>query len=101
MKKHQEKVDKAFRENGWQYWSPLSMFARLAEETGEVGRVMNHLFGEKPKKDTEEKEKLGEELGDVIYACICIANSQGIDLDEEIKKSIAKMAKRDMSSLKR
>lgn len=101
MKKYQEEIDQAFRDNGWQYWSPLSQYARLGEETGEVGKAMNHLFGEKPKKAADGNEELGEELGDVIYTCICIANSQGIDLDREVKKSIAKMTKRDMRSIKR
>ena len=95
MKDHQEAVDTWFRDKGWEYWHPLSQFARLAEETGELARVLNHLYGEKPKKDSEQKQALEDEIGDICYTLICMANSQGIDLDQAIKLSIRKVAKRD------
>lgn len=77
------------------YWSPLSIFARIAEEVGEVGRLLNHLYGDKPKKQEEAKQHLGEEIMDVMFACICLANSHGIDLDAEFKKVMEKAYGRD------
>ena len=77
------------------YWSPLSILTRMAEEVGEVARIVNHKFGDKPKKATEEHEDLGDELADVIYAVICMANSQGIKLDEHLERAIAKLETRD------
>ena len=77
------------------YWSPLSILTRMAEEVGEVARIVNHKFGDKPKKASEEHEDLGDELADVIYTVICMANSQGIQLDEHLERAIAKLETRD------
>lgn len=95
MKKYQKELDKFFRKNKWPYWPPLVILARLFEEGGELARVMNHLYGKKPKKQSEKKQDLEEEIGDVLYTLICLANSSGIDLDKAIKKSLSKVAKRD------
>ena len=51
MNQHQQTLDKWFKEKGWEYWSPLSILARLMEETGEFARLVNHLYGDKPKRD--------------------------------------------------
>ncbi|MBS3098952.1 nucleotide pyrophosphohydrolase [Candidatus Pacearchaeota archaeon] len=56
--------------------------ARLSEETGEIAREMNHLYGTKKKKFSEEKKELGQELSDVIFTVCCIANNSGINLQE-------------------
>ncbi|MFA6022592.1 MAG: MazG nucleotide pyrophosphohydrolase domain-containing protein [Candidatus Pacearchaeota archaeon] len=69
-----------------QYWPVFEQFARLAEETGEVGRELNHLYGTKKKKSDEDKKDLGQELVDVIFTIACIANSQKIDLQEAWNK---------------
>lgn len=90
MKKYQEEIDEQFKKEGWKYWPPLSMFARLAEEVGEVARLLNAMFGKKKKKSSEATQDLGEELADVIFTCICIANSQGIDLDKAMRKVVDK-----------
>lgn len=95
MEKYQKELDKFFKKMDWPYWPPLSILARLTEETGEVARLLNHLYGHKPKKTTEEKQNLEEEIGDVIYTLICLANSQGINLDKAIKKSLDKVKTRD------
>lgn len=73
-----------------QYWPIHEMFARLAEEVGEVGREINHLYGNKKKKPEEKENTLGQELVDVIFTIACIANSQAINLTEEWKKSMEK-----------
>ena len=65
------------------------------EETGELARLVNHLHGPKKKKSDEAKQDLEEEMGDIIYTLICYANSNNLDLDRAIKKSFAKVIKRD------
>ena len=95
MRKYQKQVDDWFKQEGWQYWHPLSQLARITEENGELARVINHLHGEKPKKTSEKEQELEEEIGDAIYVLICLANSQKIDLDRAVQKSIDKVAKRD------
>ncbi len=82
------------------YWPPLSQFARVAEEVGEVGRLLNHMYGSKPKKVEEARQELGEELADVIFALVCIANRHKINLNEEIEKVLVKAKVRDKNRFK-
>ncbi len=95
MKKHQETLDKWFKEKGWPYWAPLSILARLFEECGEFARLVNHVYGEKKKKESEVVQDMEEEIGDILYTLICFANANNIDLDRAIEKSINKVMKRD------
>ncbi len=69
--------------------------ARIPEEVGELARLLNHLHGPKPKKTTEPEQELGEELADIIFAIICLANSQSIDLQTSLEKVIQKVWDRD------
>ncbi|QED48416.1 nucleotide pyrophosphohydrolase [Cytobacillus dafuensis] len=64
------------------YFSPLAMIARLTEELGELAREVNHQFGEKPKKETETEKAIEEEMGDMLFVLICLANSLNINLEE-------------------
>ena len=77
------------------YWSLLSQLARLSEEVGEVARLLNHMYGDKPKKKEEAKQQLGGELADVLFNIICMANAHNIDLDKECEKSLDKLRVRD------
>jgi NTP pyrophosphatase (non-canonical NTP hydrolase) len=77
------------------YWSPLSMICAIMEELGEVAREINCLEGYKPKKSKERNSYLGEELADLIFSLICIANYYKIDLGEELNATINKYFKRD------
>ncbi len=95
MKKYQEELDKWFKEHNWEYWSPLSILARLFEEGGEFARLVNHLYGDKPKKSSEKEQELEEEIGDILYTLICFANANNVDLDRAIRKSIDKVTVRD------
>lgn len=95
MEKYQKAIDEWVQGYAEPYWPPLSIFARIAEEVGEVGRILNHTYGSKPKKTTEKEQKLGEELADVIFSVITLANSQHIDLDKEMEKVIQKSIDRD------
>lgn len=99
MKKHlqyyQNLIDDSVQKYEKPYWEPLSILARLSEEVGEVARILNHQFGDKPKKPGEEHDDLADELADVMYAVLCLANSQGIALDEAMERAIAKLETRD------
>jgi NTP pyrophosphatase (non-canonical NTP hydrolase) len=80
---------------GGGYWSPHENLARIAEEVGELARLLNHLHGPKPKKASEASQELGEELADILFAIACLANSQDIDLGDSLEGVIAKVWRRD------
>lgn len=81
MKDMQKEVDAYIGQFKEGYFSPLAMMARLTEEMGELAREVNHYYGEKPKKTTEKERSIEEELGDVLFVMICMANSLNIDLE--------------------
>lgn len=95
FKQNQKDVDKWIGQYKLGYFKPMEILARLTEEVGEVARELNHKFGPKKKKKTEESVELSEELADVIYTVICLANSQKIDLDRAWKKMMKKLYTRD------
>lgn len=95
MKKYQEELALWFKDNNWPYWSPLSILARLYEECGEFARLVNHQFGDKKKKLEEPEQDFEDEIGDILYTLICFANSNNLDLDRAIRKSIDKSMNRD------
>lgn len=77
------------------YFSPLAQMARLTEEVGELAREVNHYYGEKPKKTTEAANTVAEELGDVLFVTMIMANSLDIDLTETFHKNMEKFNARD------
>jgi len=91
----QREVDEWVRTVGGGYWSPLVNLARIAEEVGETARLVNHLYGPKPKKPTEAPQELGTELADILFAVICMANSEGIDLQDSFARVMEKYRVRD------
>lgn len=95
LREAQALVDTWMADRGWGYWQPLSQLARLTEEIGELARVVNHLYGEKPKKSTESVQDLGLEMADVVYTLICLANSQGIDMQSSLEQVLEKYRYRD------
>lgn len=95
FKDAQKELDDWVQQYEVPYWPPLAQLAALAEETGEVARILNHLYGAKKKKVEESKQELGEEIMDVIFSAMCLANSHGIDLDEEWKRKMDKCTGRD------
>lgn len=82
----QKDVDNWTRQFSPQYWPALEMMARLTEETGEVARELNHMYGTKKKKPMEDTRGLGQELSDVLFTLCCIANSHKINLQDEWKR---------------
>ena len=91
---YQKRIDAILQPYEKPYWHPLSQLARIIEEVGEMARILNHKFGDKPLK-AGEVDDLEDELGDVIYSLICLANSQSIDLDKAVDRAIYKMEVRD------
>jgi len=95
----QEKIDAWIQEHGG-YWTPLSMFSSIIEECGELAREINHLEGFKPKKPTEKKGDIGEELADLLFSVICLANYYKIDLREKLDQVLEKYTNRDAKRFK-
>ena len=91
----QKQIDEILQPYEKPYWSPLSNIARLVEEVGEVARIINHKYGDKPKKSTELDDDLEDELADVLWTVICLANQEGINLDRGIKRAVDKLLIRD------
>ena len=91
----QADVDAWIQQVGGGYWSPHANLARITEEVGELARVLNHQYGPKPKKPDEEAQELGEELADIVFAVICLANSEGIDLQASLQQVLDKVWVRD------
>ena len=95
IKEAQEIIDKWINATGVRYFSELTSLAQLVEEVGEVARVMSRTYGDQSFKKSEEGKKLSDELGDVLFTLICIANQTGIDLTEAFQRNIEKKTKRD------
>ena len=77
------------------YFDPLTNLARLAEEVGELAREVNHRFGQKTKKLDEPPGDLGMEMADILFVLICMANREGIDLQDAFERMMAKVESRD------
>ena len=94
IKEAQEEVDRWIKEYGVRYFSELTNMAILTEEVGELARVMSRMYGDQSFK-TGEKPNLGEEMADVLWVLICLANQTGVDLTVEFAKNMEKKSKRD------
>ena len=95
LKYIQDEVDAWTKQFVPQYWTPHEIMVRLTEENGEIAREINHLYGPKRKKPTEEKNHLELEIGDLIFTLTCLANSQNISLDQAFRKTMEKYKARD------
>jgi len=79
------------------YFPPLTNLARLAEEVGELAREINHRYGEKTKKADEPEGDLAMEMADILFVIICLANREGIDLQDAFDRMMAKVESRDVA----
>lgn len=95
LQDYQKQVDDWVQGYETPYWAPLSQLARLSEEVGELARAYNHKYGDKIKKDSEEPDDIEGELGDILFDVICIANTEGINLDNAMQKVLHKVNTRD------
>ena len=94
IKEAQKRVDRWIKEYGVRYFNEMTNMAILTEEVGEVARIMARTYGEQSFKEGEKRE-LGDELADVLWVLICIANQTGVDLTEALEKNLDKKTKRD------
>jgi NTP pyrophosphatase (non-canonical NTP hydrolase) len=95
LREAQQRVDQWISQYKEGYFPPLTNLARLSEEVGELAREINHRFGFKTKKKEEAEGSVALELGDILFVVICLANSQGIDLDQAFDEVMAKVTTRD------
>ncbi len=91
----QKKVDQWINTTGVRYFSELTNLAMLTEEVGEVARIMARTYGDQSFKDSDREKNLSDELADVLFVLICIANQTGIDLTEALEKNLKKKTERD------
>lgn len=91
----QQEVDKWIKEVGVRYFNELTNMAQLTEEVGEVARIIARRYGEQSEKESDKSKDLGEELADVMFVVICLANQTGIDLQDAWDKKMAKKTNRD------
>ena len=99
IKAYQEEVDHWIKTVGVRYFSELTNMVILTEEVGEVARLISRMYGEQSFKNPmsleEQKESLADELADVIWVAVCLANQTGIDLEAALTKNLEKKSKRD------
>lgn len=88
-------VDEWIRTYGVRYFSPLTNMAQLTEEVGEVARIISRKYGEQSEKPSDEGKDLGDELADVLWVVICLANQTGVDLTTAFQRNIEKKTQRD------
>jgi len=93
----QRRVDQWISQFEEGYFDPLTNMARLSEEVGELAREINHRFGQKTKKQDEAEGDLAMEMADILFVLICMANREGIDLQQAFDRMMEKVEKRDTS----
>jgi NTP pyrophosphatase (non-canonical NTP hydrolase) len=97
IREAQDKIDEWIRTIGVRYFSELTNMAILTEEVGEVARLMSRIYGDQSFRETDKDKKLSDELADVLWVILCIANQTGTDLTAALKKNFDKKNIRDAS----
>lgn len=92
----QQTIDKWIKTHGVRYFNELTNMAILTEEVGELARIIAREYGEQSYKDTAKKENLADEMADILWVLLCMANQTGINLTEALEKNINKKTKRDI-----
>ena len=95
LNKVQKKVDDWIKEHGVRYFDELTNMAQLSEEVGEVARIISRRYGEQSEKESDKSKDLGEELADVIFVTLCLANQTGVNLQKAFDKKMQLKSKRD------
>ena len=95
IKNLQTKVDNWIKKHGVRYFNELTNMAQLTEEVGEVARIIARKYGEQSFKKSDEKINLDDELSDVLFVLLCLANQTGVDLQKSFDKRLEQEAKRD------
>jgi len=97
IKEAQETIDQWINTTGVRYFNELTNTAMLMEEVGEVARIMARRYGEQSEKESDKLKDLGDEMADVLFVLICLANQTGIDLEHALRKNLEKKTNRDHS----
>lgn len=97
----QEKVDNWIKKHGVRYFNELTNLAILTEEVGELARIIARKYGEQSFKENENKENLGDEMADVLFVLICLANQTGVDLTKSLHENLLKKTLRDKNRHKK
>lgn len=97
IKEVQKIVDDWIREYGVRYFDEMTNTAILMEEVGEVARIMARRYGEQSEKESDKNKDLGDEMADVLFVLVCLANQTGIDLEAAVRKNLEKKTQRDHS----
>ncbi len=95
IKDAQKAVDDWIKAHGVRYFNELTNMAQLTEEVGEVARIIARRYGEQSEKESDKEKDLGEELADVVFVVLCLANQTGINLEEAFNRKLEKKTKRD------
>ncbi len=95
LQKVQKIVDNWINEHGVRYFDELTNMVQLTEEVGEVARIVARRYGEQSEKDSDKAKDLGEELADVIFVVMCLANQTGVDLQHAFDKKMKIKSERD------
>ncbi len=95
LKAAQKVVDDWIKEHGVRYFNELTNMAQLTEEVGEVARIIARRYGEQSEKPSDKDKDLGEELADVVFVVLCLANQTGVDLQEAFDRKMQKKTERD------
>ena len=95
IKNAQKTIDQWIKNHGVRYFDELTNMAQLTEEVGEVARIIARRYGEQSEKESDKDKDLGEELADVIFVVICLANQTGVDLQTAFDKKLDLKTKRD------
>lgn len=93
----QAKIDQWIQEYGVRYFDEMTNMAILVEEVGEVARIMSRRYGEQSEKESDKNKDLGDEMADVLFVLICMANQTGVDLEKALEKNLEKKTNRDHS----
>lgn len=91
----QQQVDQWIKQHGVRYFNELTNMAMLTEEVGEVARIIARRYGEQSEKETDKAKDLGDEMADVLWVLICLANQTGVDLTKAFEKNMEKKTSRD------
>jgi len=95
LQEAQQNIDEWIKSTGVRYFSELTNMAILTEEVGEVARLMSRMYGDQSFKETDKDKNLSDELADVLWVLICIANQTGVDLTQALQRNFEKKNTRD------
>ena|SRR5437868_7730898 len=101
LKQAQDKVDQWIKTTGVRYFNELTNLGILMEEVGELSRLMVRIYGEQSFKESDNNRKLSDEMADILWVLICLANQTGVDLTEALNKNFEKKSLRDAERHKR